>query len=216
MRERMFKPTPRFKSLEELNGWLLDQSIAYAKKQTHPEQKDHTVWEMFESERSSLIAYRGRFDGFHSVPAAVSKTCLIRFDTNKYSVSASAVGRPVDVHAYADRIIIKQDGLNIAEHTRSFGRGKTIYDPIYSLRHYVPVLARKPNSDLKEWRFKERCTVQRLGAASLQSRGRRLGKYANIYRVQTMVPPLPLAAAVDWSARLRASADGCHSQCCTD
>jgi transposase len=152
MRERMFKPTPRFKSLEELNGWLLDQSIAYAKKQTHPEQKDHTVWEMFESERSSLIAYRGRFDGFHSVPAAVSKTCLIRFDTNKYSVSASAVGRPVDVHAYADSIIIKQDGLNIAEHTRSFGRGKTIYDPW----HYVPVLVRKPGAlrngaPFKDW-----------------------------------------------------------------
>ena len=30
------------------------------------------------------------------VPASVSKTCLVRFDNNKYSVSASAVGRPVE------------------------------------------------------------------------------------------------------------------------
>jgi hypothetical protein len=29
---------------------------------------------------------------------------LVRFDNNKYSVTASAVGRPVEVHAYADRI----------------------------------------------------------------------------------------------------------------
>jgi hypothetical protein len=27
----------------------------------------------------------------------------VRFDNNKYSVAASAVGRPVEVHAYADR-----------------------------------------------------------------------------------------------------------------
>ena len=33
---------------------------------------------------------------------------LVRFDNNKYSVEASAVGRPVEVHAYADRIVIRQ------------------------------------------------------------------------------------------------------------
>ena len=31
-------------------------------------------------------------------------------------------GRPVEVHAYADRII-RQDGRIVAEHPRSFGRG---------------------------------------------------------------------------------------------
>jgi len=57
-------------------------------------------------------------------------------------VSAGAVGRPVDIHAYADRIVIRQDGLVVAEHPRAFGRGKTGYDPW----HYVPVLARKPGA----------------------------------------------------------------------
>src|SRR6476646_8248606 len=42
------------------------------------------------------LPYAGRFDGFHAVPASVSKTCLVRFDNNKYSVAASAVGRPVE------------------------------------------------------------------------------------------------------------------------
>jgi hypothetical protein len=65
---------------------------------------------VFEAERPKLVRYTGRFDGFHSVPAAVSKTCLVRFDSNKYSVAANAVGRPVEVHAYADRIVIRQDG----------------------------------------------------------------------------------------------------------
>jgi hypothetical protein len=97
---------------------------------------------VFEEERPKLIAYRGRFDGFHALPASVSKTCLVRFDNNKYSVSASAVGRPVEVHAYADRIVIRQDGRLVGEHPRSFGRGETVYDPW----HYVPVLARKPGA----------------------------------------------------------------------
>ena len=97
-------------------------------------------------------AYAGRFDGFHAVQASVSKTCLVRFDNNKYSVAASAVGRPVEVHAYADRIVIRQDGRVVAAHPRSFGRGDTLYDPW----HYVPVLARKPGAlrngaPFKDW-----------------------------------------------------------------
>jgi transposase len=152
VRERFFTPRLRFKNLDELNAWLLDQCIAYTKTHRHPELTDQTIWEVFEAERSKLVPYAGRFDGFHSVPASVSKTCLVRFDNNKYSVASSAVGRPVEVHAYADRIVIRQDGRIVAEHPRSFDRGDTLYDPW----HYVPVLARKPGAlrngaPFKDW-----------------------------------------------------------------
>jgi transposase len=95
VRERFFSPRLRVKSYEELNAWLLDQCIAYAKAHRHPEFRDRTVWEAFEAERPSLVPYAGQFDGFHATPASVSKTCLVRFDNNKYSVTASAVGRAV-------------------------------------------------------------------------------------------------------------------------
>jgi transposase len=152
VRERFFTPRLRFKSYDELNAWLTDKCIAYAKAHPHPELTGQTIWEVFEAERPKLVPYAGRFDGFHAVPASVSKTCLVRFDNNKYSVTASAVGRPVEVHAYADRIVIRQDGRNVGEHPRSFGRGGTIYDPW----HYVPVLARKPGAlrngaPFKDW-----------------------------------------------------------------
>ena len=110
VRERFFTPRLRVKSYDELNAWLLDQCIAYAKAHRHPELRDQTIWEIFEAERPSLVPYAGRFDGFHAVPASVSKTCLVRFDNNKYSVAASAVGRPVEIRAYADRIELRQDG----------------------------------------------------------------------------------------------------------
>jgi Integrase core domain len=121
LRNRLFKPRPKFDSYEDLNAYLLEQCIAFAKSQPHPEQKDKMVFEMFEGERLYLVHYRGPFDGFHATSASVSKTCLVRFDNNKYSVSAKAVGRPVDVYAYAERVVIKQDGLIVGEHARRFG-----------------------------------------------------------------------------------------------
>src|SRR5262245_3007736 len=85
---------------------------------------------------SQLMPYAGRFDGFHAVPASVSKTCLVRFDNNKSSVMVKAVGRPVEVHAYAERLVIRQDSEIVGEHARCYGRNRTTYDPW----HYVPVL----------------------------------------------------------------------------
>ena len=142
VRERFFTPRVRVKSYEELNAWLLDQAIAYAKAHRHPEFRDRTIWQAFEAERPALVPYAGRFDGFHAVPASVSKTCLVRFDNNRYSVGASAIGRPVEVRAYADRVEIRQDGRVVADHPRAFGRDQTVFDPW----HYVPVLARKPGA----------------------------------------------------------------------
>ena len=152
IRERFFTPRLRVKTYDELNAWLTDKCVAYAKVHPHPERPEQTVWEVFEEERPKLVPYRGRFDGFHALAASVSKTCLVRFDNNKYSVSASAVGRPVEIHAYADRILIRQDGRTVAEHARRYGRGETIYNPW----HYVPVLARKPGAlrngaPFKDW-----------------------------------------------------------------
>lgn len=86
VRERFFTPRLRVKSLEELNAWLLDKCVAYAKAHNHPEQTTQSIWQIFEAERGSLVRYVGPFDGFHSVPASVSKTCTVRFDNNKYSV----------------------------------------------------------------------------------------------------------------------------------
>ena len=152
-RERFFTPRLRFQSYEELNSWLLDRCVSYAKTHAHPEIPDRTVWEVFQEERSKLVPYpSGPFDGFHAVSASVSKTLLVRFDNNKYSVMASALGRPVDVHVYADRIIIRQDGRAVGEHVRSFARGEVRYNPW----HYVPVLTRKPGAlrngtPFKDW-----------------------------------------------------------------
>ena len=143
VRERFFTPRLRVKSYEELNAWLLDKCVAYAKAHRHPDQPERTIWEVFEEERGKLVAYRGRFDGFHTVPASVSKTCLVRFDNNKYSVlstrrrPARSRSRPMPIASSSART-----ARSWASMPARFGRDQTVYDPW----HYVPVLARKPGA----------------------------------------------------------------------
>ena len=152
VRERFFTPRLRFKTLDELNAWLLDKCIAYAKAHRHPGtgRTDGLggVRGGAAEARSLCRSVRripcGAGIGLEDLPGALRQ--------QQYSVTASAVGRPVEVHAYADRIVIRQDGRIVAEHPRSFGRGETTYDPW----HYVPVLARKPGAlrngaPFKDW-----------------------------------------------------------------
>ena len=74
---------------------------------------------------------RGAGVGLEDLPGALRQQQIL---------GAQAPSTPVEVHAYADRIVIRQDGRIVAEHSRSFGRGETVYDPW----HYVPVLPANP------------------------------------------------------------------------
>ena len=51
VRERFFTPRLRMASYEELNAWLLDRCVAYAKAHRHPELADCTIWQAFEAEQ---------------------------------------------------------------------------------------------------------------------------------------------------------------------
>jgi transposase len=141
VREWFFTPRLRFASLAEMNDWLMAQCLKRAEA-PHPEMKDRSIAEVFAEERAALIGYRGAFDGFHEAQTSASKCCLVRFDRNRYSVDAAAANKPVTVHAYAERIVIRQGGTVVAEHARVFGRDRTIFEPW----HYVPALARKPGA----------------------------------------------------------------------
>ena len=102
-----------------------------------------TVEEVFErEERRCLIPWRGPFDGYQSRPGSVSKTCLVRFDANGYSVEARAAQRVVDIFAYADRVDFYLEGKKVGSHPRCFERGRTVYEPL----HYLRVLERKPGA----------------------------------------------------------------------
>ncbi len=142
IRGRFFQPRLRFASIDELNGWLEAECRRWAERQAHPEQGELTVAQALEIERSALQPMLGPFDGFNESEHAVTGTCLISFDRNRYSVLSTVARRTVQVRAYADRIVVRCGEEVVAEHPRHFGRNRTIYDPW----HYLPVLARKPGA----------------------------------------------------------------------
>jgi len=204
IRERLFTPRLRVASYAELNAWLLDRCVAHAKANKHPELVDRTIWQVFETERAALVPLGSRFDGCRTMQAAVSKTCLVRFDNNKYSVSSRAVGRPVEIHAYAERIVIRQDGVVVGEHARSFGRGRTIYDPW----HYVPVLARKPGAIRNGAPFKDWLLPAHLGRVHRRLQGSDDG---DRQMVKILAAVLSDGLAAVEAACAEAQADGVHS-----
>jgi len=142
IRGRFFQPRLRFASIEELNGWLEAECLRWAATHAHPEQKELTVADAHALERPALQPMLTPFDGFHETTHAVTGTCLISFDRNRYSVAARAARRAVQVRAYADRIVVRLGDEVVAEHARHFGRDRTIYDPW----HYLPILAHKPGA----------------------------------------------------------------------
>ncbi|QXX76710.1 IS21 family transposase [Methylovirgula sp. HY1] len=152
LRDQMFRPKPRVKSLAELNAWLEDQCIAYAKHTRHPEFKDRSIWDVFQDERASLMEWRGPFDGFVEKAVRASTTCLIMADHNRYSVDARAAGQMVLVRSHAERIVVLLGEEVVADHPRQFRRDQIIYDPW----HYLPVLMKKPGAlrngaPFKDW-----------------------------------------------------------------
>lgn len=154
MRTALFTPRRKVAGLDELNRRLEEECVAWAQSRPHPEQPDKTIWEVFETELPLLVPVTTPFDGFREVSTDASRQCLVRFDRNKYSVDARAAGKPVQLRAYADKIVIRLNGEIVATHDRRFGRDKTSYEPL----HYIPILARKPGAlrngaPFREWKI---------------------------------------------------------------
>lgn len=72
----------------------------------------------------------------------VSSLCLVRFDSNDYSVPCRWAHHPVSVRADVGRVRIFFEVRLIAEHVRCFGREQAIYEPW----HYLALIERKPRA----------------------------------------------------------------------
>lgn len=66
------------------------------------------------------------------VPAVVSKTALVEFETNKYSVPSSAATKVVEVAVYPGYIEIYLSEQKIAIHQRCFDRRQMIQNPLHA------------------------------------------------------------------------------------
>jgi hypothetical protein len=66
------------------------------------------------------------------IQALASKTALVEFETNKYSVPSTCAGKAVEIIAYPDRIQICIAGNVVANHKRSFEKAGMFQNPLHS------------------------------------------------------------------------------------
>lgn len=169
VRQRIFAKRRKFTDLDELNQWLRDESQTMAATQKHPEFTEQTVAEVASIEQASLVPVPTLFDAYQESTARVSRTALINFDRNRYSVQVSAIGKTVTVRAYANRISMVHNGELIGLHCRQFSRDRTTYEPW----HYLAVLKQKPGAlrngaPFQQWDLPEplKKARERLGFSS--------------------------------------------------
>ena len=131
-----------FSTLEELNRWLEQCCKAVWSDLMHPEGQGLTVAEAFDLEQAHLMPMPTPFDGYVDWETRASSTCLVAVDRNRYSVPCKWANKAVSVHQYAGHIDVYAGHERVAQHIRSFERGKAVYE----WQHYLPVLERKPGA----------------------------------------------------------------------
>lgn len=66
------------------------------------------------------------------IPAMASKTALVEFETNKYSLPSAYAAKAVEITAYPETIEIAIAGHKVALHKRCFGKKQVIQNPLHS------------------------------------------------------------------------------------
>lgn len=141
-RRNFLVPIPRVESWVELNDLLRDRCRGYIENH-HVRGRDLTVKEAFALEQRALIPLPLRsYEAVKMAEGKVDYFATVRFETNRYSVPVSLAGRPVTVKASAFAVKIYCRGEEIACYPRSYGKHQTIYD----LKHYLPLLERRPRA----------------------------------------------------------------------
>ena len=145
-RRQIWQGMPPFADLVSLNAWLEARCIERWSELSHGVLPG-SVAEVHARERMSLMPLGRTFDGFVEHAKRVSPTCLVHFESNRYSVPASFANRPVSLRVYPDRLVVVAEGQVLCEHVRIVERahdvpGRTVYD----WRHYLAVIQRKPGA----------------------------------------------------------------------
>jgi hypothetical protein len=106
----------------------------------------------FQHERSLLRPLPAiPFDTDEVVPAVVTPHARIEFDGNRYSAPPRLARRPVTIRASRDELRVLHEGQVVAEHVRSYERGKLIVLPDHRLAALA--LGRRSRSTTLEHAF---------------------------------------------------------------
>jgi len=129
---RVFLYGQDFTNLDDLNakfqGWLVKRS-----QQVH-RTTGKTPLELL-GEEKLLSLPSGTYPPTRTIPAVgISKTALVEFETNRYSVPSSCGGQKAEIIAWPEQIEINVSSSRVAVHARVFGRKQLVQNPLHTER----------------------------------------------------------------------------------
>lgn len=139
VQRNLFTPIPQVDSLAELNALLRERCTAYL-SHTQARQAE-PVGERLQAEQDHFLPLP-QFppECCRIEPVKVSKTSLVQFETNRYSVPSEYAYQTLHLKAFVDRIEITDREKTIAVHSRISGK----FQESIRFEHYAKLLERKP------------------------------------------------------------------------
>ena len=127
---RVFLYGQDFADINDLNdkfrGWLNKRSL-----QVHRSTGKTPL--VLLSEEKLLGLPSGFYPPTRTIPAVgISKTALVEFETNHYTVPSSCVGQIAQIIAWPEKIEILVSSQKVAVHPRSFGKKQMIRNPLHA------------------------------------------------------------------------------------
>lgn len=139
VRRNFFVPLPGLSDWGSFNAHLAEQCRAQWTMRLRGHEA--TVGERLDEERPHLLP-PAPWNPPARQSGKASSLCLVRFDTNEYSVPCRYAHHPVTVRADVCQVRIFLQDQCIAAHARCHGREQTVYEPW----HYLALVERKPRS----------------------------------------------------------------------
>jgi len=137
---RWLAPIPCVRRMTELNSYLSGCCERYMSHQIR--DRSGLVGENFAIEKPLLIPLPGRgYDTGREQRVRVNAQARFRYRDVWYSVPLDYRKREVVAFGYAEEILVRCEGRQIARHDRGFRKGEKVLDPL----HYLPALRRKPH-----------------------------------------------------------------------
>jgi len=129
LRETFFNTMENCSSLKALNQ-ALHQWV---------ENKNHTIHrttekkpaELLEEEKLRPLPEKPYNNLLIHPPVKTTKTAMMIFDNNSYSVPDYLVGKSLSIHSTPERVMIYDGTKQVASHPRCFERGRQIINPLH-------------------------------------------------------------------------------------
>lgn len=129
LRETFFNTMDKFSSLKALNH-ALHEWVDHKNQTVHRTTEKKPAELLQEEKLRPLPEIPWNNVSIHP-PDKTTKTAMMIFDTNSYSVPDYLVGKSLSIHATPDTVLIYDGPKRVASHPRSFDRRRQIINPLH-------------------------------------------------------------------------------------